>query len=202
MSIGTVRLTPADHGRRMTWEEYVQSEGDDDFLHELSRGVFTVIDVPHWKHFRRCDLVKTQFVRYRDRFPARLFGIGGGTDSRLPIESLESDRHPDVAIYLNHPPEGLSPDEFWSNWIPEIVIEVVSTSSAVRNYEEKPEEYFQFGVKEYWIIDPQKNEMTVYRRVGGSWKPRIVRPGEKYRTPLLKDFEFDLAATLEIDSGE
>ena len=48
------------------------------------------------------------------------------------------------------PPAG---DKTWTEWVPEIVIEVVSKSSAKRDYEEKPDEYLEFGVTEYWIVD-------------------------------------------------
>lgn len=202
MSIGSIRLTRADDGRRMTWEEYVHAESDEELNYELSRGVFTVIEVPHWKHLRRCDLTRRQFCRYADRYPNRLFAITGSTESRLPVESLESDRHPDIALYKTAPPEDLRADEFWSNWIPEIVIEVVSLSSIARDYEEKPDEYFQFGVREYWIIDGEKNEMLVLRRSGGRWKRIVVRPGELYRSPTLPDFDFNLAEVLELEAPE
>lgn len=202
MSIGSTRLTKADHGRRMTWDEYVHAEADEELFYELSRGILTVIEVPHWKHLRRCDLARRQFYRYGEQFPDRIFAIASGTESRLPVESLESDRHPDITVYKTAPPEDLRADEFWSNWIPEIVIEVVSLSSVARDYEEKPDEYFQFGVREYWIIDGEKNEMLVLRRSGGRWKRIVVRPGEPYRSPTLPNFDFNLADVLELPSPD
>jgi Uma2 family endonuclease len=56
----------------------------------------------------------------------------------------------------------------WSVWIPEIVVEVVSPSSAKRDYHDKPSEYLSFGIDEYWIVDPAKQRMTVNRRWRGS----------------------------------
>lgn len=194
MSTGTLKLTRADDGRRMSWSDYVHAEGDEGLQYELSRGVFTVIEVPQWRHERRINELRSQFHAYWTRFPQRLQLIASGAGCRLPVEPLGSDRHPDLAIYKSPPPEDVPSDEFWANWVPEIVVEVVSSSSVVRDYEEKPEEYFRFGVMEYWIIDPAKREMLVYRRQGADWKTRVVREGESYKTPQLRNFELDLAA--------
>lgn len=191
-----MKLSRADHGRRMSWDEYVHSEGEAGLIYELGRGVITVIEAPQWRRLRRLSVARKQFNLYWQQYPNRIHTIGGGTDSRLPIEILESDRHPDIVIYKKPPPDDMTSDEFWSSWIPEIVIEVVSLSSVARDYEEKPEEYLRFGVQEYWIIDPEKREMLVDRRQGDAWKTRVVREGESYKTPQLRNFEFDLAAVL------
>ncbi len=200
MSIGTITLTRADHGRRMTLEEYSQAESEEGQLFELGRGVLAVIEVPQWRHLRRVDRARSQFVVYRELFPRRLHTIASGGECRLPIDSLQSDRHPDLAVYKSPPPEGLSADDFWRHWVPEIVIEVVSLTSVVRDYEEKPDEYWDFGVKEYWIIDPEKDEMLVLRRTEDGWKRIVVAADETYKTPLLRGFEFDLAAVLAADA--
>ena len=86
------------------------------------------------------------------------------------------------------------------HWVPEIVIEVVSKSSAYRDYEEKPPEYLQFGVREYWIFDAAKGEggeLLVLVRAGGVWKPRVIARHERYSTSLLPGFELDVAAVFD-----
>ena len=57
--------------------------------------------------------------------------------------------------------------------------------------QEKPEEYLQFGVREYWIVDGEKREMLVLRRSRGKWAERIVRPPALYKTRLLPGLEFN-----------
>lgn len=71
------------------------------------------------------------------------------------------------------------------------MIEVVSPGSEQRDYEEKPEEYLAFGVLEYWIVDDARQEVRALKRSRGIWSPRIVRPPEIYKTPLLPGFRFD-----------
>ena len=96
--------------------------------------------------------------------------IASGSECKILIARLVSERHPDLALYKTPPPE--DGDDVWSLWVPEIVVEVVSPSSRHRDYEEKPEEYLRFGVKEYWIIDADKLAMLVLRWSRGRWAER------------------------------
>jgi Uma2 family endonuclease len=72
------------------------------------------------------------------------------------------------------------------------VLEVVDRESADRDCQIKPAEYLAFGVAEYWIIDGQTRRMTVNTRWRGQWKPRVLKPSQKYATPLLPGFALDL----------
>jgi Uma2 family endonuclease len=110
------------------------------------------------------------------------------------LSDLESERHPDLAVYKSPP---VDEENVWATWVPEIVIEVISASSRQRDYVEKRKEYLDFAVREYWIIDYDQQQMMVLRRSGGRWIERIIRPGEVYRTRWLKDFEFHLAAVFD-----
>ena len=46
---------------------------------------------------------------------------------------------------------------------PDLVIEIVSPDSVVRDWREKYFEYEAAGVQEYWVIDPQTRRMDTYR---------------------------------------
>src|SRR5262249_6995806 len=80
---------------------------------------------------------------------------------------------------------------------PEIVVEIVSFGSVLRDYEEKREEYLALGIREYWIIDVNEQEMTVFRRWRGTWSEKTYRPGDVYTTRLLPGFELPCADVLE-----
>jgi len=51
---------------------------------------------------------------------------------------------------------------------------VVSRSSRTRDYQTKREEYLDFGILEYWIVDPQLRQVTVLVREGADWSEQIV----------------------------
>jgi hypothetical protein len=62
-----------------------------------------------------------------------------------------------------------------------------------RLHDEKPEEYLRFGVKEYWIVDPDRRLMVVLRRSRGRWVETSVAPPAVYRARLLPGLELSIA---------
>ena len=49
------------------------------------------------------------------------------------------------------------------NGAPDLVIEIVSPGSRKMDYSIKNGKYAEAGVREYWIVDPEKERTTVYR---------------------------------------
>jgi Uma2 family endonuclease len=61
------------------------------------------------------------------------------------------------------------PERYKKNWCqgaPEFALEVVSPSSALYDYYFKKTFYIQQGVKEYWIVDPNKETVQVVTSSG------------------------------------
>ena len=48
----------------------------------------------------------------------------------------------------------------------DLVVEVISKESRGRDTLDKREEYEQSGVREYWLVDPERRELTALRRIG------------------------------------
>src|SRR5438105_13502777 len=119
--------------------------------------------------------------------PARFLESQAEGNARSPLQEFQSERHPDLAIYKTPPPgEG----NVWGMWLPEIVIEVISSQSRHRDYEEKPDEYLQFGISEYWILDEEKKKMVVLKRSKGEWNEQSIKPPKIYKPNLLPGLEF------------
>jgi Uma2 family endonuclease len=157
----------------------------------LSRGIVTVVEVPKRRHVLQVAAVRDQLQIYKSANPGRIEVIASGSECKLTIVSLGSERHPDLAIYLTPPPEEAD-EEFWVRWVPEIVVEVVSVSSRKCDYDEKPEEYLRFGVKEYWIIDGEIRIMSVLRRSRARWIETKIGPPDVHRTRLLPGVAFSI----------
>ena len=187
------RVGPGDQGRRMTLAEFAGADGQEGYLYELGRGVVVVTNVPGRKHAAQVATVRLQLSAYQLSHPTQVHVILGGSDSKVLLAGAESERHPDVALYKSPPSDE---EELWSTWVPELVVEVVSPGSAQRDYVEKREEYFQFGVREYWVIDAAKREMLALQRSGGRWVERIVREQDPYRPRVLPGFQFDFGKVL------
>jgi len=183
------RIGPDDDGRRMSLADFEHVDVQEGYLYELGRGVIQVSNVPALKHGLQVRELRHQISAYEQANPEAIYFSGEGGDAKLLISATESERHPDFAIYLSAPPDV---KDVWPLWVPDIAIEVVSESSAKRDYEEKPEDYHRLGVREYWIIDAMKEHMTANVRLRGQWKPQIVKPPAKYSTPLLPGFSLNV----------
>jgi Uma2 family endonuclease len=189
-----VVVGPEDDGRRMSLADFDKAKVKEGYLYELGRGVIVVSDVPAWQHFYQVDAAREQFSAYRRRHPESISIVGAGSDCKVLLDDLQSERHPDLSIYLDPPPQAKN---VWAEWIAAIVLEIVSKGSEHRDYVLKREEYLQFGIREYWILDAFKSEMLVLRRYGGTWKEDIVSPPKLYRTPLLPGFKFSCAKVFQ-----
>src|SRR3954451_17870227 len=180
-----IHIGPDDHGRRMSLDRFDRATGREGHLYELNKGVIEVVDVPHPRHFAQVQELRDQLVAFRLRHKGVVHSIAGSNESMILLAGDQSERHPDLSVYFPPPPAG---KDVWSLWVPGIVIEVVSETSAKRDYEDKPQEYLEFGVREYWIVDSPKQQMTAMVRRAGRWEAQVVKPPQKYSTYLLPGF--------------
>jgi Uma2 family endonuclease len=176
-------IGPADHGRKMGFDEFIEAETEGGYLYELARGVIDVSEVPGIDHGEVVDRLTQMFCDFRREHPGVIKYRAGGGECRIRIRGMSSDRHPDQAIYLDPQPEVET--RVWEHWVPTIVVEVVSVGGEDRDYVEKSEEYLKFGVQEYWILDPSDRALIVHRRVGDELDIPLIEPGATYQTPLL-----------------
>jgi Uma2 family endonuclease len=184
-----LKIDPKQHGRRMKLAEFDNAEGQEGFLYELHRGFVEVHEFPDRHHFKVLCRLRDQLILHEISNPRQIHLVGDSANTKLLVESEQSERHPDISVYTTPMPDV---DEIWSIWVPTIVVEVVSESSAKRDYEDKPAEYLAFGISEYWIVDGFKKQMTVKSRYRGGWKDKIVKPSQKYATRHLPGFALDL----------
>jgi len=184
-----IQVGPQDHGRKMSLADFDKAIAQEGYLYELAKGVIEVSDVPHPSHLLQVQEIRDQLGAYRLEKRDVIFAISGSNESKILVESDQSERHPDISVYLTPPPDS---KDVWSTWIPAVVVEVVSKSSIERDYEVKPGEYLAFGVDEYWIVDGLKMQMTANTRWRGRWKPRVLKPSQKYSPLCLPGFTLDL----------
>lgn len=177
---------PEHHGLPMAYEEFIEADFQDGWLYELARGIVIVTQVPGIRHGMIVFRLAKLFILYDAAHPGAIKYQSAGSDCRLRLEGMKSDRHPDQAIYLQPYPKG---PHLWARWVPEIVVEVVSASGPDRDYVMKREEYLAAGGREYWILDPMLRRLTVLLNIGESWQQTLLGEDGIYRTELLPGLE-------------
>lgn len=70
-------------------------------------------------------------------------------------------------------------DEGFTRIVPDLAVEIVSPSSVRRDRIEKRIIYARCGVREYWLVDPARREVTLFARLGDRFdEPRVLVSGE------------------------
>lgn len=112
----------------------------------------------------------------------------------------------DVVFRQETPPVVTQPDVFflarehaaqvgprWVDGPPDLVIEVVSPSNSRLDTVRKRAIYERFGVKEYWIVFPQDEQVQLLRHTGTAFAhPELLEGQAALETPLLPGFRLPL----------
>lgn len=76
---------------------------------------------------------------------------------------------------------------------PDLVIEILSESTAYYDLRLKKRVYEKSGVKEYWIVDPMEKTIEVYENINGEFKLFNQGQGKEIvKSKLLEGFSVEL----------
>ncbi|MDE6405541.1 MAG: Uma2 family endonuclease [Lachnospiraceae bacterium] len=107
------------------------------------------------------------------------FGVYIKKDDRNYVE-------PDISVICHED----KLDEKGCHGAPDWVIEIVSPSSRKMDYMRKTALYQETGVREYWIVDPKKEMVTIYE--AGRWDIPVCHSfSERIRVGIYKDLYLD-----------
>lgn len=194
-----IKIGPDDHGRKMSLRDFEFAESRPGYHYELSRGYITVSEVANFVHAFVVATIREFLDVYKSANPKAMYVALTEMGAKLLIPDWDSERHPDIAVYLTRP-KGRRDCKMWRRWFPEFVIEVVSERSRDRDYIEKRQEYWTLGVKEYWIVDADRELVTLLRRGRSDWTEKRIGRDDVCTTKLLPGFSlpckviFDAAA--------
>ena len=75
---------------------------------------------------------------------------------------------------------------------PDLVIEILSPSNTAIEMERKLKLYQEAGVKEYWIVDPENNGLTVYRFEEGAILTYTLKKDSSVTVGIFPDLNINL----------
>lgn len=177
---------PSD-GIRLTYEDYLQLP-DDRNRYEILDGELAVTPAPAPEH--QMVSRNLEWILHRYVTEHRL-----GQVLNAPIDVILGRTavvQPDL-LFLAAGRESLITERAIEG-PPDLIVEIVSPSSADRDREAKAKLYARFGVRHYWIVDPEARTMDLYRLSGRGY--RVVsrhRGGAKARPELFPGLEVDLS---------
>ncbi|GAB7388755.1 Uma2 family endonuclease [Bacillaceae bacterium] len=82
---------------------------------------------------------------------------------------------------------------------PTIIVEVLSPSTALKDYNEKFRTYQKYGVKEYWIVDTANRMVHVYSLQDGRYTERTTYgENDELRSRVFDDLRISLNTVFDI----
>ena len=148
--------------QRLTLEEYLTYNDGTDIRYEFDDGALVEMPPSIRLHRRIAQFLEECFKREIERLQKRW--ETGRTDVGVKTQKQNGRptvRYPDLMVFDASSLNASEVDII--DFAPEIAVEIVSTGAKNRrrDYEEKRYEYRIRGIKEYWIIDPEYQKVTV-----------------------------------------
>src|SRR5271170_4595961 len=141
----------------LTAEQFDNYPFEEDKRYELDEGELIEMTRPAYKHN---EILGNLFFELKAYFRKNPIGRALISENLYALSPL-TRRSPDVAVILGNRREELR-DAKVIPIIPEIVAEVLSPSETPRMIQRKLKQYFEAGVKEVWLIDPEAKEVEIW----------------------------------------
>ncbi|HEX7736917.1 MAG TPA: Uma2 family endonuclease [Ktedonobacteraceae bacterium] len=157
---------------KWTYERYAALP-DDGHRYEVVQGVLMMSPAPEIAHQR----VVQRISRYLDE---QIFSTKRGEVLPGPTDVVLSQKkvvQPDLAVLLNQRHERLKKQ--YVEGAPDLVVEVISPSTATYDRLVKYALYAESGVSEYWLVDPAEQSIEVFVLEVGAYRSLGVFRGEQ-----------------------
>lgn len=110
-----------------------------------------------------------------------------------------NDYEPDICFFSKERAAGFSDDQMIFP-APDMVVEILSKSTAKYDRGIKKVDYAAHGVREYWIIDPERQEVEQYTLLGKDtayMPPYLYRIDDDIRSHVVEGFDIPVAAIFQ-----
>jgi Uma2 family endonuclease len=177
------------HGLKMTAEEYFGLP-DDGRQYELIDGVLHMVPSPltfHQKVSIELAFLLMAFVKQHS--------LGEVYDAPLDVHLSGSQVYQPDLIFISREREAIITRQRIEG-APDLVIEILSPGSADRDRGVKMQNYARYGVREFWLVDPETRRFEFYVGRGGRFEAVEAEEGV-YKSTVVKGWELDIATFWE-----
>ena len=178
------RRVPQYAGLRMSAEKYLLLE-EDGHQYELNTGVVVLSPSPTPKHQQILAEILAQLMWYLRSHPVG--AVYPETDIKLDEDLVY---RPELVF--------IQADRVAENWervrvAPDLVVEIISPETRRYDSETKKADYEHYGIREYWLIDPDRATMTFYRLESNGYVEAAAQD-DRFASEAVPGFVLDLAS--------
>lgn len=154
-------MTPATQPK-LTLEDYLTYNDGTDIRHEFVEGELVEMPPAIRLHRKIAKFLEKCFEREIERLQQNREVGRGDVGVRTKRQGRTIVRLPDVVVFEGETAQDLNGVDILPS-APMIAVEIVSTGAKnrKRDYELKRQEYLEIEIPEYWIVDPEKQKVTV-----------------------------------------
>ena len=182
----STHVATAQPAVKLTYEDYCAAPADNRY--ELLDGELIMVAAPNIKH----ESVRSLLGHHLSNF---IIDHGLGKLFYAPCDVMLSESNvvqPDL-LFVSREREHLLRDGQKVQGAPDLVIEILSPSTADRDRGKKLALYGRHGVTEYWLVDPVAETIQIHRLQGEILVPtRTFGREETLRSALLVGLELRL----------
>ncbi len=154
--------------------------------YQLVEGELIMSPAPGFEHFRSSKRVFVRLYRLIE-------DAGKGEVIYAPVDlylDKENAYQPDIMVVLKGSNARITNKGVYG--APDVVVEVLSPSTAYYDLRVKKKVYERAGVREYWIVDPMERSLEIYTNSEEGFKltSRAVEKGKVFSKVL--DIDLDL----------
>lgn len=171
----------------LTYQDYLLLP-EDGKRYEIIEGDLSMTPAPLTRHQTMVGRIHYQLMAYLETHTI-------GDVFIAPCDVLLSDTdvvQPDLLVVLHSGRACITENNIQGP--PDLVVEILSPSTATRDRELKRKRYEHFGVREYWLVDPADNTLEILNlttRQRSAYSLATHSP-HHCSTILLPDFTLDL----------
>ena len=173
-----------------TEAQYLKLTDQSNHLIEFTDGYIEVLPMPTKYHQAISRLLFLALLVVVERIGGDLFYA----PLRVQVRPGKF-REPDLLLVLDKN-DPRAQNEFWLG--ADLVVEIVSPDKPKRDTEEKPLDYAEAGIPEYWIVNPLDDTITVLTLQGDAYAPHgLFQRGDTATSQLLAGFEVSVNAVFD-----
>lgn len=180
----------------LTMEEYLNYDAGTDKRYELVDG--KLIEMPPEAQ-GNLDIAKYLLLELAKHLPTALIAVG----TEIEVTGRRARcRLPDLLVHTEESRASLAQEQRATLTRdmppPALVVEVVSPGqeNRDRDYRYKHTEYAARGIAEYWIIDPQRQQVTLCLWVDGQYEDTVYQGDDPISSSVVSGFALSAAQVL------
>ena len=169
---------------KLTYEDYANVPGDERY--ELIDGELILVSSPNEMHQR---VSKRLLWLFRD---VEESGLGWVYDAPFDVILSDTDVvQPDLMFISKERADIITPANVQG--APNLVVEVLSPSTAQRDWTQKRDLYAKYGVRELWLVAPDAKLVWVMALTDGEYAiAGVYKDGQTLSSPTLAGLTIDL----------